>query len=231
MIRFDHPIRISISESDGWIFFFLNLNSNPVHNASRKISADGWVPLNISTFWNISLWTLLNVNASITGLWDTEICRALAHLAGSGRVKALDIPITRFHNYLPVTGELWKYLTNGQRLTFVELNLKIFSLLFITLPGLKQLNNTHGLWEWALKLQPWPDVNSLLKVKFEEERSSCTKLRARVFPAFSYIPSKTLFVIIKWTDYSIPCPHISIIKIQGLSRLLDEGMRLLTGVF
>ena len=83
----------------------------------KKISADGWVALNISSFWNISDWTLLNVNASITGLWDTEICWSLAHLAGSGPVKALDIPITRFHNYLPVTGELWKYLTNGQRLT------------------------------------------------------------------------------------------------------------------
>ena len=44
-------------------------------------------------------------------------------------------------------------------------------------------------------------------VKGQEERSSCTKLRARVFQAFSYIPSQTLFVIIKWTDYGIPCPH------------------------
>ena len=112
--NWSHDKNFNISK--WWLDFLLpNLNSNPVHNSSRKISADGWVPPNISTFSNIFYWTLLNVNASITGLWDTEICRAPSHLACFGLVWVLDIPITRFHNYHSVIGELWKYRRWGDR--------------------------------------------------------------------------------------------------------------------
>lgn len=170
--------------SKWWLDFLLpNLISNPVHNPSQKISADGWVPPNISTFLNISHWTLLNVNASITGLWDTQICREGS--VPSGLLRA-SWGTWHTNNQIPqLSFSHWKIMEiSSQTRGWADLENVLSSSFFITLTCPEQLNNTCELWEWALKLQPCPDVNSLVKVKFEEKRSSSTKFRARVFLAF-----------------------------------------------